>query len=278
MITISQAGPPVLAISRATVRACHSASALPRVPILMTRYACRPSAAPRRHPRTRRGSRRTTQTGGSTPPSTARRGARPRASFSCSVGCSSSFSTMSRVISSTRARALPAAAPPASARAARARTCGWSRSGGAAPRLSAPLRRDRCQVENCCTSSSTICSARPTSAVRALEVLPHDRLQVVDVVEKHLLDFAGPRVDVARHRNVDEKQRPHAAGRHGRLDLGLGENRGRRARDRDDDVRFEQRLRQRVPGRHVAADFVGELLGVRQRAAGDDHSARRPAP
>ena len=40
------------------------------------------------------------------------------------------------------------------------------------------------------------------------EVLADDRLQVVDVVEEHLLDFADRRLDVARHRDVDEEQRP----------------------------------------------------------------------
>ena len=39
------------------------------------------------------------------------------------------------------------------------------------------------------------------------QVLLHDALQVVDVVEEHLLDLADGRIDVARHGHVDDEQR-----------------------------------------------------------------------
>ena len=39
------------------------------------------------------------------------------------------------------------------------------------------------------------------------QVLLHDRLQIVHVVEEHLLDVADRRLDVARHGQVDDEQR-----------------------------------------------------------------------
>ena len=104
-----------------------------------------------------------------------------------------------------------------------------------------------------------------------LQVLLHDRLQVVDVVEEHLLDLGGVGLDVARHRDVDEKQRPRAAvpawppRSCAFVRIGVGEpvtvmtmsdsrSACGSASHGDDD----------------AADLVGQLLRVRQRPAGDD--------
>ena len=112
--------------------------------------------------------------------------------LSCSVGLISSFSTMSRVISSTRARA----------------------SGGSDASFGSSRRSSDCRMDsNRCRSATTVGTAPrelsqprnlPTSCDDDLlrlgrlgaplrDVFLHDRLQVVDVVEEHLLELAGAR-------------------------------------------------------------------------------------
>jgi hypothetical protein len=66
--------------------------------------------------------------------------------------------------------------------------------------------RERCHAMNFVTSSLTIDSARSTSAPPR-EVLLDDALQVVDVVEEHLLDLADGGIDVARDGDVDDEER-----------------------------------------------------------------------
>ena len=53
-------------------------------------------------------------------------------------------------------------------------------------------------------------SARVDLAGPSRQVLADRRLQVVDVVEEHLLDFAGRRFHVAGHGDVDDEERPVA--------------------------------------------------------------------
>ena len=75
----------------------------------------------------------------------------------------------------------------------------------------------------------------------ARQVLPHRRLKVVDVVEEHLLDFAGRRLDVARQRDVDDEERAIAARAHDRFDARLRQDRRGRAGRGDDDVAAAER-------------------------------------
>ena len=56
------------------------------------------------------------------------------------------------------------------------------------------------------------------------EVFVHRELQVVDVIEEHLLDCRGSGLHVARHRDVDDEQRTAASRAHYRFDAPLGEN------------------------------------------------------
>ena len=113
-------------------------------------------------------------------------------------------------------RAPRAAAPTASARAARARPAGSPRSAARSATTVGTTPRDCSQAANASTSSSTIASARVDLAAAPRQVLLHDRLQVVDVVEEDLVDLAGRRLDVARHGDVDDEQRPAAARPHRR--------------------------------------------------------------
>ena len=55
----------------------------------------------------------------------------------------------------------------------------------------------------------------------AREVFADGRLQVVDVIEEHLLDLAGRRFDVPRHGDVDDEERAVAARPHHRFDVRL---------------------------------------------------------
>ena len=81
--------------------------------------------------------------------------------------------------------------------------------------------RERSHAPNLPTSSATIDSAREDLARAAREVFADGRLQVVDVVEEHLLDLAGRRFDVPRHGDVDDEERAVAARPHHRFDVRL---------------------------------------------------------
>ena len=118
--------------------------------------------------------------------------------------------------------------------------------------------RDRSQPPNFSTSSATIASARALRSSGARRSRD-DRLQVVDVVEEHLLDLAGRRLDVAGQGDVDDEQRPCAPRPHDRLDARLGEDRRGRAGGGDDDVAAAERGVEIVPGRgERAADGLRE--------------------
>ena len=79
------------------------------------------------------------------------------------------------------------------------------------------------------------------------QVLLHDRLQVVDVVEEHLLELADRRLDVARHGDVDDEQRPVAPRPHHLFDARARQDRLGRAGRGDDDVGGRQRVVELVP-------------------------------
>jgi hypothetical protein len=57
--------------------------------------------------------------------------------------------------------------------------------------------RERRHAAKRSTSSATMASARPISTTGSGS--PHDGLEIVDVVEEHLLDLADRRLDIARH-------------------------------------------------------------------------------
>ena len=108
------------------------------------------------------------------------------------------------------------------------------------------------------------------------EVLLDDALQVVDVVEEHLLDLAHRRIDVARHGDVDDEQRVGAPAPGHRLDVVARDDRPLRPVA----VMTMSAPRERVPhlrpGHGAAADLRRQRLGVRGRAAGDHDLGRRP--
>ena len=97
------------------------------------------------------------------------------------------------------------------------------------------------------------------------------RLQRVHVQQRHALDGRAQRVDVARDGQIDEQQRPPAAGlHHGRELLGL-DDRVRRGGGGDDDVGALQLARQRVEGARVAAELLRQRDRALAPAVGDEH-------
>ena len=68
------------------------------------------------------------------------------------------------------------------------------------------------------------------------EVLANRCLQIVDVVQEHLLDLAGRRLDIARNGDIDDEQRPVPSGAHHRFDVRPCQNRRRGSGRGDDDV------------------------------------------
>ncbi len=78
------------------------------------------------------------------------------------------------------------------------------------------------------------------------EVARDDRLQVVDVVQGHALQLAAGGVDVARHGDVDQQQRPSPALAHHQLELLAADDRVRRGGRGEHDVGEQQLLGQVV--------------------------------
>src|SRR5436309_8699899 len=73
-------------------------------------------------------------------------------------------------------------------------------------------------------------------ATPRVETLRHNRLEVVDVVEIAPLQLVDLRIEVARHRDVDQEQRSTLSGREHPLYLRAGDDEARGAGRRDDDV------------------------------------------
>ena len=133
--------------------------------------------------------------------------------------------------------------------------------------------RDRCHVANFSSSSATIVSACAISRRAAREVLLHDRLQIVHVVEEHLLDLADRRLDVARHGEVDDEERIGTVSAGGGFDLRAREDRPLRSGRGHDDVGRAEERRDVLPGRGASTDRSRECFGMRRCAAGDDDLA-----
>ena len=104
---------------------------------------------------------------------------------------------------------------------------------------------------------------RPLGLAHA-QVARHDGLQVVHVVDADALDLAAGVLDVARHRDVDEHERPPTTRAHDDLEPFRLDDRVRRGGRGDDDVGVLQPRGQRVQ----RADLATEALGQRSRAVG----------
>src|SRR5205807_4995290 len=66
-----------------------------------------------------------------------------------------------------------------------------------------------------------------------------ERLEVVDVEERHAEHLTDPGVDIARHGDVDDQERTIATPRHGGFDLAALEEHVGRARRREEHVRLD---------------------------------------
>ena len=102
------------------------------------------------------------------------------------------------------------------------------------------------------------------------EVLLHDLLQHVEVVEDHIGQSRDARCDRARHGEVDHQERPVAAPQAARIEA-VDADRGRLGLDAGDQHVAARRQRGQVRERERAAAELGRgLRGVLQGAAGED--------
>ena len=111
----------------------------------------------------------------------------------------------------------------------------------------------------------------------AFRVLAHDGFEIVNVVQKHVVQLLHRRVNVPRHGNVHEEQRAVAARRKNGGDVVAMQNGVRRAGGADHDVRIGQRLPAFVKMNGASAEFGGELLRAFEGAVGHQHRPARRA-
>ena len=131
-------------------------------------------------------------------------------------------------------------------------------------------RRDRCHAVN--RESFLVdngLGARDLGPA-SRQILLHDALQVVDVVQEDLFDLADLWVDVAWHGDVDDEQRFGAPPAQDHLDVFAHDDGSLRSRRREDDIRIAHRLSQVRPGDRASADLRRERVSVRWRATRND--------
>ena len=106
------------------------------------------------------------------------------------------------------------------------------------------------------------------------EVAGDDRLEVVDVVQRHPFELAAGGVDVARHRDVDQQQRPLPALGHHQLELLSAHDRVGRGGRAEHDVGREQLVGQFVQPDDRPAEAFGQAQRAVGVAVGDEDRAR----
>ena len=101
------------------------------------------------------------------------------------------------------------------------------------------------------------------------QVLADDALQIVDVVQENVVQVAHLGFDVARHGDVDEKERPVVAMRHDLADHFRGNDRLPGRRRADHHIRLLDAAVQFAEGDGGGAELPGQLLRFGQRAVCD---------
>jgi len=91
-------------------------------------------------------------------------------------------------------------------------------------------------------------------------VLANDGFQVVDVIEINVRDELHVRVNVPRHGNINQNQRPVASRMHDDLDVLQVQNRLWTSGGADDDVRFSHCLNTVVKSDGTTAEFRRQRL------------------
>jgi hypothetical protein len=120
-------------------------------------------------------------------------------------------------------------------------------------------------------SSSTIPSARRASACARGGLRRTCACRPVDVDQRDAGQQAALRVDVARHGEVQQQQRPPRARRHDHGQLLGADDRVRRGGGGDDDVGPLELAGQRVEGDRLAAEAPCERDRAVAPAVGDEH-------
>ena len=277
IVTISASGPS----SRATDSACASASALPRVPIRIKsagwcgRARCvaarepRPAAAVRRRrapaPRRSRPNRSRT--------SAIRAWTRSsRISRICTVGSCSRRLTIALATASTRSRSRGEAV-------SHLPSFSSDHLLGYVICVRAERRHRRQHLERSepgrelldLLLDDPLGLARLRLADAAVAV--GDRLEVVDVGERHARQLRAGRVDVTRDREVDQQHRPPAPVAHHGGDVVDLEQQVRRRGRGDDDVGLQQRIGELVEAQRGAAVAAREAQRAIAPAVRHEHRA-----
>ena len=102
------------------------------------------------------------------------------------------------------------------------------------------------------------------------KVIVGNGLQIIDVVEVNVLQKIDGRINVARHGDVNEQQRPVAAQFHQWLQLRPVKNIMRRGRAADDDVNAGKFRRPILEMNRPPVQFPGQGHGAVMRAVGDN--------
>ncbi len=102
----------------------------------------------------------------------------------------------------------------------------------------------------------------------------HNGLQIIDVVEIHIAQVLHRRVDVARHGNIDQEQRPVAPHPHQTRHLVSGQQDLRAAGRGHQDVRLLHRAEAIVKLDRPAPTFRGQSRRAVKRAVRDQHRMR----
>ncbi len=112
-------------------------------------------------------------------------------------------------------------------------------------------------------------------ALAILAVRLDDAVQVVDVEEENVVEFAHCGIDVAGHGDVDEEQGPAAALVHGLTQRRRIDDEAGRCRGSDDDVDFDQAVTDGVEDDGFGIESTRQFGGPLDGAVGDSE-AREP--
>ena len=104
-----------------------------------------------------------------------------------------------------------------------------------------------------------------------MQVVVDDPAQIVNRVEIHILQFAGLRLNVPGHGDVDDEHRATLAFFQRRLNRALAEDRQRAGGATDDDVGLVEMAREIVQGGGESVVTPRQFLGTRRSAVGDNH-------
>ena len=97
-----------------------------------------------------------------------------------------------------------------------------------------------------------------------------DLVEIVDIIQKCVVNIVDPGIDITGHGDIDKEDRPVMPPANGPLHLALAQYVMGRAGGADDDIRHGQIIVEFLEGDGAAVKLFRHLLGARQSAVGDD--------